>query len=163
MEHLKHSLVVKFSSGRPSIVEVQKTFLSVWGFNSGQCSIGAWDARHILVVLDSEQDANKILAHPMRKMGQSMFRVFLWEKDFSTRREPTTTMAWIRLTSLPPEMYDKGYIEAIVASFGRFLAVDNRTVWFLNPRYARVCVELDILKDPPNKVVVTTGPIFGFR
>ncbi|KAL9679188.1 hypothetical protein QQ045_017044 [Rhodiola kirilowii] len=161
VEHLKHTLVAKFSSGRPPIDDVRKAFIAAWSLN-GQVSIGAWDARHILIVLDSDQDACKVLAHPMRKLGHSMFRVFRWTKDFNTRREPSTTTAWIRLNSLPPELYNQGYIATIVSSFARFLAVDNRTMWFSNPSYARACVEIDISKDLPNEVWISTGAESGF-
>ncbi|KAL9681158.1 hypothetical protein QQ045_012939 [Rhodiola kirilowii] len=98
----------------------------------------------------------------MRKIGHSMFRIFRWTKDFSTKREPSTTPASVRLNSLPPEMYNQGYIATIVSSFARFLAVDNRTVWFNNPSFARACVEIDISKDLPNEVWISTGPASGF-
>ncbi|KAL9676488.1 hypothetical protein QQ045_004702 [Rhodiola kirilowii] len=136
VDYLKFSLMAKFSGGRPPIEDIRKAFSTAWTL-IGQCSIGAWDARHILIVLDTEQDARRVLVHPMRKLGHSLFRVFRWMKDFSTRREPTTTMAWIRLASLPPELYNQGYIESIVSSFGRFLAMDSRTVCFINSNFAR--------------------------
>ncbi|KAL9664842.1 hypothetical protein QQ045_020251 [Rhodiola kirilowii] len=144
-EHLKYSLIAKFSSGRPPIEEVRRALLASWSL-VGQVSIGAWDARHVLIVLDSEQDACKVLANPVRKLGHYMFRVFRWFKDFSTKREPTTTTAWIRLNNLPPEMYNPGYIASIVSSFARFLAVDNRTIWFSNPSYARAYCD-DVVRE----------------
>ncbi|KAL9659244.1 hypothetical protein QQ045_024044 [Rhodiola kirilowii] len=161
IEHLKHALVAKFTGGRPPIQELRQSFLSTWK-PEGKCSIGAWDAKHILIVLESEADARKVLSHPMRKLGHSLFRIFRWTKDFSTKREPTTTTAWIRLASLPPELNNPGYIEAIVASFGRYLAVDNRTRLFTNPNYARACIELDTTKEMPDEVWVVTGAESGF-
>ncbi|KAL9667002.1 hypothetical protein QQ045_001347 [Rhodiola kirilowii] len=63
----------------------------------------------------------------------------------------TTTSTWVRLSNLPPQMYNQGYIESIVNSFGRFLAVDYKTITFINPSFARVCIELDVSKTPPEK------------
>ncbi|KAL9676253.1 hypothetical protein QQ045_004466 [Rhodiola kirilowii] len=140
VDNLKHSLVAKFAPGRPHIEDIRKTLQAAWNLGS-KCSIGAWDSRHVLIILDSELEARKILAHPLRKVGHSMFRVFRWAKDFSSKREPTTTSTWVRLPSLPPEMYNQGYIASIVSSFGRFIAVDSRTSEFSNPSFARVCIE----------------------
>ncbi|KAL9677047.1 hypothetical protein QQ045_005274 [Rhodiola kirilowii] len=46
------------TGGRPHIEDIRKVFLSGWNLNNN-CSIGAWDARHILIVLDNEGDARK--------------------------------------------------------------------------------------------------------
>ncbi|CAM8945380.1 unnamed protein product [Rhodiola kirilowii] len=129
---------------------------------SGRCSIGALDAKHILIVLDSEEDARKVLAHPMRKLGHSLFRIFRWSMDFNTKSEPTATTSWVRLPSLPPALNNPRYIESIVSSFGKFLAVDKRTRSFTNPNYARVCMEIDSTKDMLEEVWIATGPNVGF-
>ncbi|KAL9668200.1 hypothetical protein QQ045_002575 [Rhodiola kirilowii] len=150
VDNLKYSLVAKFSSGRPQIEDVTKAFMSAWRLG-GKCSIGALDARHILIVLDSEQEANRVLAHPTRKLGLSLFRIFRWTSDFSTKKESSTTTTWIRLMSLPPQMLNQGYIASIVSSFGRFLAVDVKTATFSNPCYARVCVEIDTTASLPDE------------
>ncbi|KAL9676767.1 hypothetical protein QQ045_004986 [Rhodiola kirilowii] len=74
LDHLKHTLVAKLSGGRPPIQEVRQCFLTTWA-PSGHCSIGAWDAKHILIVLNSEEDARKVLFHSTRKIGHSLFRI----------------------------------------------------------------------------------------
>ncbi|CAM8896502.1 unnamed protein product [Rhodiola kirilowii] len=158
---MKHALVAKFSGGRPPIQELRQCFSSTWK-PSGRCSIGALDAKHILIVLETEADARKVLSHPLRKIGLSLFRIFRWSQDFSTSREPTSTTAWVRLMNLPPSLTNPGYIEAIVSSFGRFLAVDNRTRQLTNPNYARVCMELDMLKGFPEEIWISTGADSGF-
>ncbi|KAL9672748.1 hypothetical protein QQ045_029000 [Rhodiola kirilowii] len=160
-DNLKHSLVAKFSGGRPHIEEVRRAFMATGGL-SGHCFVEAWDAWHILIILDSEADARKVLAHPMRKLSHALFRVFRWSKDFNTRQEPISTTTLVCLSNLPPEMYNQGYIESSVSSFGRFLAVDNKTTAFTNPSSARVCVEVDNTKKLPNKVWISTRVDAGF-
>ncbi|KAL9673994.1 hypothetical protein QQ045_030258 [Rhodiola kirilowii] len=120
VDNLKNALVAKFSSGRPPIEEVRQQFLSTWALHD-RCSIGAWDAKRILIGTRRTEDF--IPSHEKAR----------WSKDISTRREPTITTTWIRLTSLPLELYNLGYIESIVSTFGKFLTVDNRTVSFTNP------------------------------
>ncbi|KAL9669371.1 hypothetical protein QQ045_006917 [Rhodiola kirilowii] len=151
IDNLKHSLVVKFSGGRPPIEVVRTALEEAWKVN-GACSIGALDTRHILVVLQSEADARLVLSHPMRKLGHSLFRIFRWSVEFDTKKEPSTTITWVRMASLPLQMYNQGYIEPIINSFGRFLALDNKTVAFNNPSFARVCMEVDVSKLLPEEV-----------
>ncbi|KAL9665169.1 hypothetical protein QQ045_020580 [Rhodiola kirilowii] len=160
-ENLRHTLVAKFSLGRPHMEDIRKAFLSAWNLNN-KCSIGAWHARHILIILDNEGEARKVLAHPLRKIGHIMFHVFRWSKDFNVKKEPSTKPAWIRLPNLPLELYNPGYIDPIVTSFGRFLAVDTRTTSFNNPSFARVCVEIDTTNNLPDDVWIATGKDSGF-
>ncbi|KAL9663066.1 hypothetical protein QQ045_027903 [Rhodiola kirilowii] len=51
---------------------------------------------------------------------------------------------------------------SIVSSFAHFLAVDNRTASFSNPSFARVCIEMDFAKPPPDQVWIVTSPQEGF-
>ncbi|KAL9668229.1 hypothetical protein QQ045_002606 [Rhodiola kirilowii] len=161
VDMLKYALVAKFSTGRSPIEEVRKAFMASWGLG-GTCSIGALDARHILIVLDNEQEARKVLSHPSRKLGHSFYRIFRWTKDFNTKKESSITSAWIRLMNLPPAMLNQGYIETIVSSLCRFIAVDARTITYNNPSYARVCIEIDITKSLPDEVWISTGGENGF-
>ncbi|KAL9667995.1 hypothetical protein QQ045_002366 [Rhodiola kirilowii] len=159
VDNLKYSLVAKFSEGRPPKEEIRKALLAVWGL-TGQCSIGPWNARHILVVLDSELDARKVLSHPLWKLGHAFFWVFTWAKDFNSRREPTTTTAWVRMNNLPHQMYNQGSIEAIVSSFGRFLALYNKTITLCNPSYAPL--EVDTSHDLLDELLISTDTEAGF-
>ncbi|KAL9684647.1 hypothetical protein QQ045_022088 [Rhodiola kirilowii] len=161
VDNLKYALVAKFSTGRPPIDQVRQAFMDAWNMD-GKCSIGALDARHILIVPDSEQEARKVLAHPARKVGHAFFRVSRWSKDFDVKKESPITTVWIRLLNLPPGMINQGYIESIVASFSRFVAVDIKTASLTNPSYARVCVEMDMAKSYPDAVWINTGGEGGF-
>ncbi|KAL9658960.1 hypothetical protein QQ045_028188 [Rhodiola kirilowii] len=141
IENLRHSQVVKFSGGRPPIEVIRTALLEAWS-PSGACSIGTWDARHILAVMESEHDFRKALSHPSRKMGHSLFRVFRWSVAFDSKTEPSSVSTWVRMTNLPPQLFNPGYIELIANSFGRFLAVDNKTAVLSNPSFARALVSL---------------------
>ncbi|KAL9666254.1 hypothetical protein QQ045_000580 [Rhodiola kirilowii] len=90
----------------------------------------------------------------MRKVGQSLFRLFCWSPNFNVKKESTTTTAWVRLPGLPPEVFAPSYIASIVASFGCFLAVDDRTRNMSNPSCARACVEIDLAKFVPSEVII---------
>ncbi|KAL9690356.1 hypothetical protein QQ045_010754 [Rhodiola kirilowii] len=148
IHRLQHSLIAKFSSGRPPIEDVRRLLIQDWAMDI-QATIGAMDARHVLIILSKASDANRILAHPVRKIGNYLFRLFRWTQYFKRNKEPTTTTSWIKLPGLPAELFNVGYIEAIVQPVGRFLAIDENTRRCKNPSYARACVEIDLKKPVP--------------
>ncbi|KAL9667556.1 hypothetical protein QQ045_001918 [Rhodiola kirilowii] len=153
LDRLQFAIVAKFSVDQPPVEEIRRVFVSSWGLDVG-VTISALDGRHILIILQSEEAANRVLAHPSRKVGQSLFRLFRWLADFHARKEPTTTTAWVRLLGLPIEVFDKAYIATIVSSFGRYLAVDERTRIYANPSYARACIEVDLAKPLLSEVTI---------
>ncbi|KAL9689936.1 hypothetical protein QQ045_010327 [Rhodiola kirilowii] len=81
IQRLQHSLIAKFSSGRPSIDDVRHHLSKTWGLED-KSTIGDMDARHILIILPTANESNKIRAHPLRKVCQSLFRLFRWSPDF---------------------------------------------------------------------------------
>ncbi|CAM8896606.1 unnamed protein product [Rhodiola kirilowii] len=161
VQRFQHSIIAKFTAGRPHIDDIRRCFASAWSI-ADLDSIGAIDARHILIITSSEEDSNKILAHPLRKVGQSLFRLFRWSPDFHRRREPTTTTTWIKLPGLPNQLYDQGYLYTIVSQFSRFIAIDHRTRVVSNPSFARVCIELDLNKPIPEEVWIGLPNSDGF-
>ncbi|KAL9667465.1 hypothetical protein QQ045_001825 [Rhodiola kirilowii] len=152
VQMLQHSLIAKFSAGRPSIDVIRRCFSESW-FLADDSTIGALDARHILIILTSEDESNRILAHSLRKVGQSLFRLFRWTPDFHRRKEPTTTTTWVKLPGLPSQLFDQGYISSIVSTFGRFIAIDEKTRMFSNFIFARACIEHDLSKPIPGEVM----------
>ncbi|CAM8904624.1 unnamed protein product [Rhodiola kirilowii] len=161
IQRFQYSIIAKFTAGRPHIDDIRRCFASAWSI-ADLDSIGAIDARHILIIASSEEDSNKILAHPLRKVGQSLFRLFRWSPDFHRRREPTTTTTWIKLPGLPNQLYDQGYLYTIVSQFSRFIAIDHRTRVVSNPSFARVCIELDLNKPIPEEVWIGLPNSDGF-
>ncbi|KAL9662640.1 hypothetical protein QQ045_027473 [Rhodiola kirilowii] len=161
IQRLQHSLIAKFSAGRPQIDEVRRLMNQAWAMKE-PAIIGAMDARHVLIILSSATEANRILSHPLRKIGNYLFRLFRWSQDFKRNKEPTTTTSWIKLPGLPAELFNSGYIEAIVRPIGRFLAIDEGTRSCRNPSYARAFVELDLQRPVPDEIWVSLGTIGGF-
>ncbi|KAL9679034.1 hypothetical protein QQ045_016887 [Rhodiola kirilowii] len=161
VQRLQHSLIAKFSADRPSIDMIRRCFTENWAISDGS-TIGALDVRHILIILTSEDESNRILAHPLRKAGLSLFRLFRWTPDFRRRKEPTTTTTWVKLPGLPSHLFDQGYISSIVSTFARFIAIDEKTRMYSKPSFARACIELDLTKPIPGEVWVGFGNSHGF-
>ncbi|KAL9691321.1 hypothetical protein QQ045_011742 [Rhodiola kirilowii] len=161
IQRLQHSLIAKLSAGHPPIEVVQKVLADAWNIEDS-LTIRAMDARHILILISSRKESNRILAHPFRKVGQSLFRLFLWTPEFHRWKEPTTTISWIKLPGLLNQLYDEGYLKSIVSTFSRFIAIDERTRVCSNPSFARVCIEVDLTMPIPGEVWVGLGTEHGF-
>ncbi|KAL9673290.1 hypothetical protein QQ045_029546 [Rhodiola kirilowii] len=162
IQRLQHSLITKFSTGRPDIDKVRHAMNQAWDFET-PAIIGAMDARHVLIRLSSADEANKVLAHSMRKAGNYLFRLFRWSQDFHRIKEPTTTTTWIKLPDLPVQLFDEGYIETLVSPIGRFLAIDNATRSGKNPSFGRACVKIDLKKPVQDELWVNMGASGSYR
>lgn len=151
-KRFEHSVIAKFTVGRPRLAEIQKAFQSSWA-TTGRVSISAvWDSRHLLVIFDSEDDVRVALASSLNKVGHALFRRFRWHPDYNPKRESATSTIWVRLPGLPISIYDPAFIKAILSTFGYFVAVDDRTKACTDLNSARACVELDVTKGIPEAV-----------
>lgn len=105
--------------------------------------LAVWDERHLMVILDSEDDVIAALTSPLRKVQHAMFRLFRYTPEYNPRHESMTTTKWIRLPVCHP-LFHRTYIAAIVNSFAYFLDPDERTKVCATLRYARACIECDV-------------------
>lgn len=156
------SLVAKFTIGKPSLSEIQRAFQSNWNLTGRATISEIWDSRHVLIILDSEEDVTAALSCPLRKINHSMFRLFRWNIDYNPKKESTTTTAWVRLPGLPLPLYDRAYISAILSSFSNFLDVDDRTKACLSMKFARACIEIDVTQPIPDKIWINMGGEGGY-
>ncbi|KAL9673092.1 hypothetical protein QQ045_029345 [Rhodiola kirilowii] len=150
----KYSLVAKFKIGRPSISEICSVLKEHWDIK-GSCTLSdIWDGRHNMVILDSEADAVTALTSLIRNVSLAMFRLFRYSPDYDPKRESAKTTKWVRLTGLPPPLFTRRFVEAIVNSFAFFLDVDARSKACATLKYARACVEIDVSKSVLDEVII---------
>ncbi|CAM8983222.1 unnamed protein product [Rhodiola kirilowii] len=62
LQKLQFSLIAKFLASRPQIEEVRRLMNQAWALEE-PVTIGAMDARHVLIILSSTSNANRLLAH----------------------------------------------------------------------------------------------------
>ncbi|KAL9659166.1 hypothetical protein QQ045_024030 [Rhodiola kirilowii] len=151
----KHSLVAKFTMGRPTIEVIRQVFKENWHIKGRATVSDIWDSRHLMIILDSEEDANAVLTSPLRKIGHAMFRLFRYSTDYSPRMESSTTTKWVRLPGIHPGFVTRNYVASIVNSFGYFLDLDERSKACATLRFVRACVELDVCNPIPDEVRIS--------
>lgn len=76
-----------------------------------------------------------------------------WQPNFRPSHNPFNRLAlWIHLPELPVEYYDKEALFTIASKLGKPIRVDYATNHITRARYARVCVEINLLKPLLSKV-----------
>lgn len=92
----------------------------------------------------------------------SPMRVFKWTPDFDSRVESSVTPVWIGLPELPLHLFHKKALFEITSLIGKPLKVDKPTADQTRPSIARVCVELDLLKDRVEEIALVCGDVIPF-
>ncbi|XP_027166481.1 uncharacterized protein LOC113766495 [Coffea eugenioides] len=144
------SLVGKFARKRPLMEDIRKFFLSL--DLKATFSIGLLDARHVLIRLHNEADFLRVWTRNVWYILGSPMRVFKWTPSFHVDKELLLVPVWFSLPKLPMHLFDKQCLFQIVSCLGRPLFIDAATAALSRPSVARVCVEIDLLKELPHRV-----------
>lgn len=78
-------------------------------------------------------------------------KIIKWTQ-FSLSHEPPFTPVWVPLPHLPIHLFQKGPLLFLASLIGRPLKVDAATQNLSRPSVARIFVEVDLLKDLPNRL-----------
>ncbi|KAK6153238.1 hypothetical protein DH2020_012877 [Rehmannia glutinosa] len=81
-------------------------------------------------------------------------RVFKWTPSFNPKMEAPLAPVWIRLLGLPIHFFDHNALLAIGNIIGTPLQVESLTATRSRLSMARVCVELDLLKERIEEIVL---------
>ena len=84
-------------------------------------------------------------------------RAFKWSTDFHVDRESSVVPVWFSLPKLLIHLFHKECLFSIVACLGRPLCVDTATAVGLRSSVARVCVEVDLLRERTERVESSVG------
>ncbi|XP_071902080.1 uncharacterized protein [Coffea arabica] len=117
---------------------------------------------HVLIRLTTEADYYRIWARGIWYFKEVPMRVFKWSIDFHVDRETSVVPVWFALPKLPVHLFHKECLFPIVACLGQPLCVDAATAQGTRPNMARVCVEVDLMKELPSRVWISFGERLGF-
>ncbi|CAL5415479.1 unnamed protein product [Camellia sinensis] len=101
----------------------------------------------LLVKFETITDCNRVYTEGPWIIMDHYLTIRRWEHDFkpSEAKEVVTTL-WVRFPQLPIEYYNEKVLFHIAKVIGRPLKVDLNTAMSTRGRYARVCVEIDLMK-----------------
>ena len=129
---------------------------STWDL-SGEVFVGVLNSNHLLLRFLNARDYVKAWLRDQHVIKGIHFRVFPWSPFFKPGIESALTPVWISMPLLPLNFYGEEFLASIVSGAGRLLALDNATLMKTRPSFARVCVEVDLLKILPTEVDVFIG------
>ena len=90
-------------------------------------------------------------------VGDQYLHVQAWEADFHPHIAKISNMAvWIYLEQLPIEYYHPEFLKHISHKLGKLLKVDAFTSAAIRGRYARVCVQINMVNPLPKRVKIGT-------
>ncbi|XP_041020462.1 uncharacterized protein LOC121262111 [Juglans microcarpa x Juglans regia] len=98
--------------------------------------------------MTNEEDFFKALTREASNIDGAIYRVFRWNTNFKEDREPVYAPVWINLPGLPPNYYLESFLRNIVAPIGQYLKRHNPTRCATQTEGARVCVDMDVSKEP---------------
>lgn len=104
--------------------------------------------RNVFIRMTNEEYFVKALTREGSAIDGAIYRVFRWTTEFKEVREPVHVPIWIDLPGLPPNYYQDSFLQNIVAPIGQYLKRDNPTRCATRIEGARVCVDMDVSKEP---------------
>nr|XP_027090446.1 uncharacterized protein LOC113711482 [Coffea arabica] len=149
------AVVGKFYHGRPSLDVTRKSLLAI-GFKS-TFTVGLLDQRHILIRFCLEEDFLRCWTKGFWNVAEFPMRVFKWSPDFTVSSESSRAPVWIALEHLPIHFFDKVSLFSIANTIGNPLQIDTATAALSRPSVARICVDLDVSQDLPERIWIGTG------
>lgn len=153
-------LVGKFSASTvvPSLERVKEWAANEWQLEGG-CSITMLDQTHVFMRFGNEGDMIRVWPRNRWYVDGNLMKVFKWTPTFrpTDHGEPSSAAVWISLPILPVVFYEEDLLHSIASLVGKVLATDSETRNLTRTNYARVCVEVDLLKVPPRRVWIEVG------
>ncbi|XP_040994354.1 uncharacterized protein LOC121240898 [Juglans microcarpa x Juglans regia] len=114
--------------------------------------------RNVFIRMSSEENCMKALSREVSDIDGVPYRPFHWTTDFKEEEEPSIVPVWIVLPGLPPNYYHESFLKILTAPIGRFIRRDNPTRCATRTDGARICVEMDVAKEPlPHFWIGTPG------
>ncbi|KAJ8766129.1 hypothetical protein K2173_021646 [Erythroxylum novogranatense] len=108
------------------------------------------------------EDLLRMFSCPVWYIRGHAMRVLKWDEHFHVDRESSLVPVWISLPRLPIHFFDKSALFAICSVVGCPLRIDSATASLKRPSLARVQVEIDLLKDRPDKAWIDVEGSNGF-
>ncbi|KAL9659238.1 hypothetical protein QQ045_011692 [Rhodiola kirilowii] len=137
----KHSLVVKFTVGRPPITEIRRVFKENWLIKGCATISDIWDGRHLMIILDSKEDDRIALTSPIRK-------ITILAVNLQQQLNGLDSLDYIQV-SLQGTMW-----QVLESPLAIFFDLDNYTKACASLKYTRACVEVGVAKPILEEVTI---------
>ncbi|XP_077218478.1 uncharacterized protein LOC143852771 [Tasmannia lanceolata] len=158
-EKFKYCLVGKFPHSWPGLTQIREWLGKKWKLR-GSCSVTLLDRHHVFIRLDNVSDMLYIWTRGRWLINGHLMKVFKWTPAFHPvqgQGEPSLAPVWIALPYLRVVFFQEDVLTDIASLVGRVLTIDRPTRILSRTNVARVCVEVDLLKELPHRIWIGVG------
>ncbi|GAU42633.1 hypothetical protein TSUD_238250 [Trifolium subterraneum] len=142
----KDALVVKLLGKNLGYNIMKNKLKNVWKLMGGIELMDVGSAFY-MVKFDGEDDKNKVINGGPWMIYDHYLAVRQWTPNFNaSTTKIDKTMVWIRIPSLNLAFYDESVLWAIASMVGNPIKVYLHTLKVARGRFARMCVEVDLIK-----------------
>ncbi|WMV35181.1 hypothetical protein MTR67_028566 [Solanum verrucosum] len=157
-EDLQLAVVGKFAHGWLDMEDLREAIPKQCNIK-GNCKIGLFRNKHILIRLFSKEDYINLISkgafYITCKEGYSyLMRTLIYDVNFKIDEETTKTMAWISFPNLLPTFFGQESLFAIATAVGKPLQLDQATVNKTRPSCTKVRVLVDLAASLPKSVIM---------
>ncbi|KAK6118563.1 hypothetical protein DH2020_047695 [Rehmannia glutinosa] len=114
---------------------------------------------HIIIKVQSKEDFNRLWMGTIWSIQDCPIRVFKWTTVFNLKEKAPLAPVWIRLPGLSIHFFDYHALYSIAKEIGTPLQVDSPTAKQTRLTMARICIELDLLKERMEEIVLRSNGV----
>lgn len=142
------------------LVELKDKLSSIWQLRSWRLiSLGRG---YYQILLSSADQKNQVWSRGSISLKPGTLRLQAWTPDFNPWRQKTSNVQlWVRIYELSWEYWHKKILTDIASTLGVPLKFDASTINGDFGHYARVLVDVDISKPPPDSMLIERDGIFS--
>ncbi|KAG9444330.1 hypothetical protein H6P81_015670 [Aristolochia fimbriata] len=158
-DKFKFCLVGKFSGSRPSLALIREWVGKEWKL-TGECSVTLLDSSHVFLRLENQADMLYVWTKRMWFIGGHLMKVLKWTPCFRpSEGEPSLAAIWVSLPLLPLVFFQEDLLFSIASAIGncKVFTMDEPTRKLTRTNVARVCMEVDLVKELPKRVWIGIG------
>ncbi|XP_016177863.1 uncharacterized protein LOC107620170 [Arachis ipaensis] len=139
------TLIVKLFGRRISLLALTRRLEAMWG-KMGSIEVIDLGNEFFIVKFYSQEDLDFALTEGPWKILNHYLSIRFWQPDFNPLEATIDKIAaWIRLPGLAIEYYEENMMKKIGDVIGRTLKVDTNIADKSREKFARLCVELDLI------------------
>ncbi|EOA34884.1 hypothetical protein CARUB_v10022467mg, partial [Capsella rubella] len=158
----KQCMIVKVLGRNVPILVLSRKLRELWK-PKGAMYVTNLPRQFFMVRFEVEEEYLTALTGGPWKAFGSYLMVRAWSPHFEPSRDDITTIpVWVRFSNLPVALYHQTILLGLAQALGKPLRVDANTLNFERPRFARVCVEVDLSQPLKRSFMVNGERYFVF-
>ncbi|KAL8513124.1 hypothetical protein ACS0TY_019344 [Phlomoides rotata] len=140
--------IIHVRGDKPLVHDALVTRLGdIWGIKTPWSLIPLGES-YYNIRFSCDADREKIFVRRSWQLKPGLLRLQRWVPNFIPFRVNTSVVqAWIRISELPLEYWNKHIITALASAVGTVIKIDKRTLSRTMGRFARILVEFDLKHD----------------